>query len=99
VHPFVTWPVSVDKTIGIDYVLFPEEVIARPDFEEKVEIYKKFTTDVIEADRDMVRSLQRGMNSRLFDPGPMSIAEDTIHNAANYYLERLFGDSGASATR
>ena len=98
VHPFVTWPVSVDKTIGIDYVLFPEEVIARPDFDEKVEIYKRFTTDVIEADRDMVRSLQRGMDSRLFNPGPMSIAEDTIHNAANYYLESLFGDSSAPVT-
>ncbi len=94
VQPFVTWPVSVDKTIGIAYILFPEEVIARPDFEEKVGTYKRFATNVIEADRDMVRSLQRGMDSRLFDPGPMSIAEDTIHNAANYYLESLFGDLG-----
>ena len=38
----------------------------------------------------MVKSLQRGMGTRAFQPGPMAELEQPIHHVLNAYLDRMF---------
>ena len=73
----------------IVYHVFPAEHFVQPDFMEKAQIYHDFLARVVEEDREMVNSLQRGMNSRLFEPGPLSRMEVNLHSLMNYYLDRV----------
>lgn len=88
-HPMVIWPLAPDKTRVIVYHVFPAEHFDRPDFAEKARVYHDFLARVVEEDREMVNSLQRGMNSRLFEPGPLSRMEVNLHSLLNYYLDRM----------
>ena len=49
-----------------------------------------FLVAVLEEDREMVDSMQRGMASRIFDPGPLSRMEVNLHSLINYNLDRIF---------
>ena len=44
---------------------------------------------IIDEDRTMVESLQNGVSSSFFAPGPMSRLEGPIHHVVNDYLDRL----------
>ena len=88
-HPMVIWPLAPDKTRIIVYHVFPAEHFSQPDFMDKAEVYHDFLVKVVEEDREMVNSLQRGMNSRLFEPGPLSRMEINLHSLLNYYLDRV----------
>ena len=84
------WPgESVDKTVGVSYQLFPKQHFELPDFRKKVDIYDDFLKEFLAEDILMIKSLQQGMDSKYFQPGPMSRFEVAIHSIANYYLERL----------
>jgi Rieske 2Fe-2S family protein len=93
IRPMVVWPLGVDKCQVIVYHLFPEEVFARPDIEEKLKIYHDYQITVLEEDRMMIDSLQKAMSTRAFEPGRMSTLETPIHNYINGYLDRIFGKS------
>ena len=88
-HPMVIWPLAPDKTRIIVYHVFPAEHFSQPDFMDKAKIYHDFLVKVVEEDREMVNSLQRGMNSRMFQPGPLSRMEINLHSLLNYYLDRV----------
>lgn len=88
-HPMVIWPLAPDRTQVIVYHVFPAEHFEQPDFEAKAKVYHDFLAKVVEEDREMVNSLQRGMNSRLFEPGPLSRMEVNLHSLLNYYLDRM----------
>ena len=84
------WPgESVDKTVGISYQLFPKQHFDLPDFQEKVQVYDDFLKEFLSEDILMIKSLQQGVSSKYFQPGPMSRFEVAIHSIVNYYLERL----------
>ena len=92
VQPFTIWPLAPDRTQVIIHTLMPKANLERPDFEEKIKLYHDFMVMVAEEDRAMVRSLQQGVASRAFRPGPMSALENNIHNTINGFLERIFDD-------
>ena len=56
---------------------------------DKAKVYHDFLVQVVEEDREMVNSLQRGMNSRMFEPGRLSRMEINLHSLLNYYLDRV----------
>ncbi|MCE2481817.1 MAG: aromatic ring-hydroxylating dioxygenase subunit alpha [Alphaproteobacteria bacterium] len=91
VHPFLMWPLGPDRCRVVNYTLFPRRHFERPDFEDKVRVYRDYLVEVIEEDRRMVASLQQVMRSRRFRPGPMSKLELGIHHVVNDLLDRVYG--------
>lgn len=85
----VIWPVSVDKCKLYAYHLYPREHFALPDFAARTKVYADYQYVVLEEDRGMMVSLQQGMSSRNYQPGPMAGVEATIHHVLNDYLERM----------
>ena len=92
-HPMVIWPLSPSKTQIHVYQVFPAEHFEQPDFVEKAKVYHDFLVDVLEEDREMVDSMQRGMTSRMFDPGPLSRMEVNLHSLINYNLDHIFDEA------
>ena len=89
-HSFITsWPISTERCVTMTYILFPEEFFEWSDFETRSRVYIDFYQAVLDEDKDMILSLQRGMHSRSYRPGPMSRFETAIHNVGNYYLDCL----------
>ncbi|MCC7272207.1 MAG: aromatic ring-hydroxylating dioxygenase subunit alpha [Alphaproteobacteria bacterium] len=91
VRPMVTWPLSEGRSRTVIYHLFPEEFFARPDFEEKLKIYREYQILVLEEDRTMIESMQQAMGSPTYKPGRMSVLEKPLHHFLNGHLDRLFG--------
>ena len=96
VQPFVIWPLAPDKTRVIVYTLMPTKNFEDPEFETKIKDYSDFMVQVVGEDEAMVRSLQNGVGSRSFEPGPMSFLETSIHHLMKYNLQRTFGGDGAT---
>ena len=87
------WPLAPERSRIIVYSLFPEVFFDRDDFAEKLEKHKVLMRAIVEEDREMLISLQKGMASRNYEPGPMStLLERTIHHLINYNLDRVFGE-------
>jgi len=57
----------------------------------KAEVYRDFLVKVLEEDRTMVASLQRAMETKAFEPGPMSHMEVNLHNLINYNAQLIYG--------
>lgn len=85
------WPLAVNKTHMICYMLFPEAVLEQADLDQKVDVYAEFLKTAIEEDRAMVESLQLGVGSTNFDPGPLANLEAAIHHFLNHYSARMSG--------
>lgn len=94
VRPMVVWPVTPDKCQFVIYHLFPRAFFDRPDFKEKLAIYRDYQITVLEEDRSMIQSMQKAMHSRHFEPGRMSTLEKPLHHYLNGYLDRVFGPDG-----
>ena len=90
VRMFTVWPQSAKSCKVIIYHLFPEVFFALEEFTEMIKIYREYQIKVIEEDRTMMESLQRGVESRGFVPGRMSTLETPIHNYLQGYLSRMF---------
>jgi len=86
------WPIEPARTILHLNILFPKELFDRPDFQDKLSIYRDFQIKVIEEDRELLTSLQRGARSRKFKPGRMSTLEHGVYNVINYQLDRMYGE-------
>jgi choline monooxygenase len=93
----VIWPITPERTILHLHILFPAALFERPDFQDKLAVYRDFQTQVIEEDRDLITSLQRGAHSRKFKPGRMSILEHGVYNVINYQLDRILREDGGDA--
>jgi len=91
VRPMIAWPLAVDRTRVVIYHLFPEAFFARPDFAEKLAIYRDYQVAVLEEDRTMIESMQLAMASPAYAPGRMSTLEKPLHNFLNGYLDRVLG--------
>lgn len=89
VHPYVTWPLGLNRTRVIVYTLLPKIYFGASDFERKVEAYREFQDRVIAEDQQMLESMQANMSSRRYRPGRMSSIEKGVHHVLNAYLDRM----------
>ena len=83
------WPVTVDRTHMISYIVIPKVFFDQPDFQEKVGRYADYLKKIIDEDEAAILSLQRAANSRLFKPGRMAKLEHGVYNVLNHYLDRI----------
>jgi Rieske 2Fe-2S family protein len=90
IHFITEWPLAVDRSVAIFYLLFPKHCFQMPDFHERVKAYEECFSLVFEEDRGMISALQRGFRSKGYEPGPMSKYEIAVHHVINYYLDRIF---------
>ena len=97
INGYMTWPLGPDRCRMICYHLIPPAFFADPDYDRKIQRYRVFQQRVLEEDRGMIASLQRGMYSRSYAPGPMSVREIAIHHAINGHLDRVFGPEARAA--
>ena len=88
-RPAVHWPLSPTRTRLLYYNLIPKEFLDRPNLDEARETYRNYYMQAIVEDEAMIESLQRGIATRAYQPGRMSIKEIAIHHAINYYVERM----------
>lgn len=90
VHPYVTWPLGVNRTRVIVYTLLPKVYHGRPNFEQEAEAYRTFQKQVLVEDSAMLASVQNGLGSRNFSPGRMATLEEGSKHVLNAYLDRMF---------
>ncbi|MSO74233.1 MAG: aromatic ring-hydroxylating dioxygenase subunit alpha [Alphaproteobacteria bacterium] len=96
IQPIVTTPIDVDHTLVTVYTQLPKTFFNEPAFDEKNKIYADFIRMVLSEDNAMLESLQNGVRSRAFKPGPTVKLERAIHHALNYYLDHLYGSDESS---
>ena len=100
IQPWVATPISVDRTHVTIYTQLPAEYFDSPGFAEKNKIIADFIRYVATEDEEMLESLQTGVRSNGFTPGPTVKLERAIHHLLNYYLDRLIdNDDSARETR
>ena len=97
IQPWVSTPLGPEKTQVTIYTQFPSETFERPGATETMGVHKDFIRLVAAEDGAMLRSLQNGVRSRAFDPGPTIGLEKAIHHTLNYYLDRMFGEGAVHA--
>ena len=96
-QPWVCYPLDVDLTRIVIWTQFPAAYFDEPAFRERNQIYADFIRLVAAEDSDMMRSLQNGVGSRNFEPGPTVHLEKAIHHNLNYYLDRMYGEGATTA--
>jgi choline monooxygenase len=99
IQPWVTHPISPERSRVTIWTQFPKQNLGMPApaFEARNQVYRDFIRLVASEDGAMLRSLQNGVKSRTFRPGPMVSLESTLHYFFNYYLDRLFGPGSTAA--
>lgn len=66
---------------------FPEETIARPDFEEKVQYYYKRWDKSLGEDNEIAEVQQLGLSSPFVKPGRLSHLEPLVSDLAQWWIE------------
>ena len=99
IQPWVALPVDHATTRIVIYTQLPDAYFDEPGFEEKNRIYADFIRLVANEDRAMLESLQNGVGSRAFRPGPTVKLERAIHHLLNYYLDRLLSEDDEARAR
>lgn len=97
VRPFVAWPLGPHKCEVLVYHLFPEEFFEKPEFQEKIEIYRQYQLKVLNEDSSMMESMQRAMALDTYRPGRMSTLEKPMHHYLNEYNRRILGTDATGA--
>jgi len=98
-QPWVTHPISPERSRVTIWTQFPKQHLELPPpaFEARNQVYRDFIRLVASEDGAMLRSLQNGVKSRAFRPGPMVGLERPLHHFFNYYLDRMFGPGSTGA--
>ena len=99
IQPWVALPIDHATTQIIIYTQLPDAYFDEPAFEEKNQIYADFIRLVANEDRAMLESLQNGVGSRAFRPGPTVKLERAIHHLLNYYLDKLLSEDDEARAR
>jgi len=86
---WVMWPLAVDRTQIISYLLVSKDAAAQPDYPARLEAYRDYMRSIVAEDRTAVESLQRNATAADFTPGPMSHLEAPIHHVLNHYLDAM----------
>jgi Rieske 2Fe-2S family protein len=90
-QPWFCHPIAPDRTRITILTQYPDEWFEQPAFAAKNQVVKDFIRLVADEDKEMLRSLQNGVGSRNFRPGPTMGLEKAIHHLLNSYLDRMFG--------
>jgi len=93
IQPLVCYPLGPEKTEVTAWTQLPVEFASRPAFKEKCKVLADFVRLVLAEDQEMIASLQNGVHSRAFVPGPTVPLEAAIHHTLNDYVDRIFPDS------
>ena len=83
------WPIAPGRTKMVANMLFPAVAFEQPNFAAKLDEYERFLRTAIEEDRTLIESLQQGVASRNFLPGPLARLEEAIHHFLNHYADRV----------
>lgn len=92
IQPWICLPLGPEKTQITIWTQLPEEFFDWPAFAEKNKIYSDFIRVVADEDAAMLESLQNGVHSRNYEPGPTVGLEKAIHHFLNYWIDRMYGD-------
>ncbi|MBM3523139.1 MAG: aromatic ring-hydroxylating dioxygenase subunit alpha [Alphaproteobacteria bacterium] len=90
-------PLAVDRTRLVLSVMFPEETVARPDFDEVVERYYRRLDKSAPEDFAIAEVQQKGLASPLARAGRLSTEEPLVHHIANWVLDRVLAPSSKPA--
>ena len=91
------WPDGPARTHAVCYVLLPEDGFATSDFDAKLDQYCRYVQQVALEDRDALESMQRGLSSAFFVPGPLSHLEAQLQHLLKHYVEVMdFAQVGAA---
>lgn len=96
IQPWIATPVSPNKTHITIYTQLPEAFFDTPGFAEKNQLIADFIRLVATEDEAMLESLQTGVSSNGFKPGPTVKLERAIHHLLNYYLDALLDEDPQS---
>lgn len=86
---WVMWPLAVDRTQIVSYLLVDESAFAQPEFAQRLDAYRQYMRRIVQEDQQAVESLQRNATADDFEPGPMSHLEGPIHHVLNHYLDAM----------
>lgn len=89
VYAITVEPLGPDKCRFYVSTLFPKDWFHRPDFAEKAEQYAKFIRIIFEEDYHMLQSIQVGLKSDCFVPGPATALETPVHLVTKNILEQI----------
>ena len=90
------WPVSPGQTHAVCYILLPEAAFGVEGFDTKLDQYARYVEQVALEDRGALESLQRGVDSAYFVPGPLSHLELQLQHLLKHYVEVMGFDRGSS---
>jgi Rieske 2Fe-2S family protein len=88
-YSLITEPTGPDKCRIVVYTLLPEAYFDQTGFDERADQYGDFIELIIQEDNDMLASIQVGINSEVFDPGPATHLESAVHHLTKDILERI----------
>ena len=81
------WPLSVDRTRAICYIMLPPSSFVVEGFDAKLAQYGAYVEQVAIEDRGALESLQRGVSSSRFKPGPLSHLELQLQHLLKHYVD------------
>lgn len=80
------WPQGPGMTHAVCYILLPEAAFGVDDFDAKLEQYCNYVRQVALEDKGALESLQRGVDSAHFVPGPLSHLELQLQHLLKHYV-------------
>lgn len=86
---FEVHPLGPERMKLIVGSCFPDETVARPDFDDVVNRYYKRWNISVGEDNTISELQQKGIRSPLADAGRLSHMEPLVHNIANWVLDRV----------
>lgn len=89
------FPEGPNATTLVTWMCFPRSTVARPDFEKEVQRYYEIPEMFFPEDKTACASVQKGLRSRLAEPGRFSLEEKPCYEFANYLLDRVVGRPSA----
>lgn len=89
VQPWVAYPLTPTRTRVTGWTCIPKEFTTMPAFKDKVQILAQFVRKFGNEDAELMLAMQKGLNSRYFDRGPMHNLERVIHHRINRYLDAM----------
>jgi len=91
------WPVSAHETHAVCYILLPPASFQAPDFDAKLDQYSRYVEQVALEDKGALESLQRGVGSAAFVPGPLAHMELQLQHLLKHYVRVMGLDSDRAA--
>jgi choline monooxygenase len=89
IYALVAEPLGCEKCRLTTYMLMPRAWFSEPDFKPKVDRYEEFMKLILAEDLDLLASLQMGLASEAYVPGPASDLESPVLHLTKNILMRL----------